>query len=264
MDQLDSLLKRKRDIVAGIRNNISEAIYPSRSIVNQIWEKYSKAIPPGVNLVMYNAKLHQYTRRSRARRNNIWLESFPEVHPNQIVLKELNDANLEILLCEYYQSNSIETKIYSSTTCSLLLQNLEYRTYQIISKAISFDESNYPVEYLQWFVPLYKYSGGPLISSFGIENHYKSEVSIQSRLMNFNQETLKSLGFTRRQLNVLELYAKGKNAINIAEILSISRRTVHKHNQEILRRGKFLFPYNRFSTAEDVVKTLIISGLLID
>lgn len=263
MNQLDSLRRQKREIVATLRNKITEAIYPSRSIVNQIWEDYCKGLLPGVRLLMYDAKLNQYTRKDGTNRHISGIEFVSDIHPNQVALKELNDANLEILLCEYYQSNPIDTKIYSSTTCSFRMPTFEYKSYQVIKKAISFNEFNYPVEYLQWFIPLYKYSGGPLISFFDNENHPKTVMDIQIKLMNCNTETLKTLGFTKSQLKVLELYAKRKTAIEIAEVLSISRRTVDKHNQKILHRGKFLFPFNQFRTAEDVVHMLSLSGMFI-
>lgn len=263
MTQLEILLRRKRMEIAEIRKRMTTVTHPNRAEINQIWETNSKAIPPGSSLVMYNAKLQHYSHNAGRDQSFIHHKSTLSVHPNQELLKKLNDANLEILLCNYYQSNSINSNIYSTTSCSLQLQGLEYKPYQIISKVISFDVNNYPIEYLKWFVPLSNYVSTPLTSFFDIENQLELGFDIKEKIKLVNLEILNAMGFTKRQLGVMNLYSQGLNTIGVAQELSVSIRTIEKHNQQILLKAKVLFPLNRFRAAVDVVHMLDDLGIFI-
>ena len=263
MKLLDSLLQKKRDELAEIRHRMTDVVFPTKSDIDQIWETQSKGLPPGTNLIMYNAKRQQYSRITVDGQFFITPKPRLRVHPSQALMKRLNDVNLEILLCNYFQSNSREDKIYSTTSCSLLLYGQEYESYQIISKAISFDQNNYPVQYLKWFVPLGRCSGIPLTSFFDFENKQKLGIGIKKELRQFNIETLNAIGFSKRQLEVMNLYVKGFNSNGVAERLSLSSRTVEKHNQQILSKAKLLFLFHRFRTAMDVVHLLDDLGMFL-
>ncbi len=259
MKQLNDLLQKKRDNLAEIRNRMTDVIFPSKSEIDQIRATYSKGLPPGTNLIIYNAKMRQY---SHAKSNNqifISPKSMLQVHPRQALIKKLNDTNLEILLCNYFQSNSIDEKIYCRSSCSLSLRGEEYKSYYIISKALSYDENNYPIQYLKWYVPISKYWANSFISFFDFKSKQRKNSDIQEELRQFNLETLNAIGFTKRQLQVMNLYAQGVSSTGVAEKLSLSRRTIEKHNQQILYNAKFLF--NHIRRAVDVAHLLDDQGI---
>ena len=73
---------------------------------------------------------------------------------------------------------------------------------------------------------------------------------------------LRGLGFTRRQLEVIEYMAAGYSNNEIEETMGIKYAGLKKHREKIIKMGNKLFPINDFKTAADIVNYLQKQGII--
>ena len=262
MSSLDDLLKRKKSEIREFRGQLTDPINPNRSVINLLWDQYSTALLPSVSLLLYDAKQSKICRSTDQSLFNLNNDPLQHNHPNQNKISAINDINAELLFADFYSNNKNSIKIYCVSVCALQLDKNDFTEYQIISLPISFDLLNYPVEYLKWYIPRGIYRGNLPHSNFRMASDHSEAISINSDLLIRNQEVFEALGFTKTQIRILRYYKEGYNASQVSKLLSISRRTVDKHNQLILSKSKLLFPLNRFTSIYDVVYTLVIADIL--
>ena len=75
-------------------------------------------------------------------------------------------------------------------------------------------------------------------------------------------DQLKILGFTRTQLEVLRNYSDEHSIPRVAELMDVDKRTIEKHNRNIIKLAKQNFPLNQFDNYKDVVNYLVRQGLI--
>lgn len=262
MNSLEILLKQKRSEIKQFRARLTDPIYPDRSAINRLWDQYSTALLPSVSMVFYNSKKTKIYRSTDQSLISSNYNTDQSIHLNQKRINEINSINIELLFSEFYSSHVNSIKMYCVTICALHLSKGDFIDYQTISLPISFDQFNCPVEYFKWYIPRGIYRGDLPHSIFRIESDHSKEISINSDLFLRNREVFEALGFTKAQTNILRYYRDGYSVSQVSKILSISRRTVDKHNQLILSKCKLLFPLNRFSSIYDVVYTLVVADVL--
>lgn len=133
------------------------------------------------------------------------------------------------------------------------------------SEIFQYDENGLPYSYLTWYHILSPYKGQPMDFQFfhkdGKTNH-EPLMKIKSKVRDIRDEQLHYLGFTRTQLDVLNLYSLDKSVKEVAETLMIKKRSVDKHNINIIAVAKKAFPANEFRTYKDVVNYLRMQGLI--
>ena len=137
-------------------------------------------------------------------------------------------------------------------------------TYSI-SEVFQYDENGVPCRHLTWSLILAPYHGYPFYIEFFHRDGKKSHRPLQEmmkKLRNIKIDQLKILGFTRTQLEVLRNYSDEHSIPRVAELMDVDKRTIEKHNRNIIKLAKQNFPLNQFDNYKDVVNYLVRQGLI--
>ena len=136
-------------------------------------------------------------------------------------------------------------------------KNKKYWWVKRETTPFQFDAQGRMTSYVNLFTLVKEYEGESLAPRYmDLAGNRNSEL-YELFLERYREMILKNLPFTKREMEVLQVYADGQDltSLQVGQKLAISKQTVDKHNQSILMEARNQFPKN-FGSAKEVAQFL--------
>ncbi|HMO41121.1 MAG TPA: LuxR C-terminal-related transcriptional regulator [Saprospiraceae bacterium] len=249
--------------------NLGEAIDPPWSEVRQRWLKAVVHRPPRTVLQLFDAREGCTVRSSGFSllgyaddREFNTRELLQKTHENQRSLLHYQTERVYQVFVDKPELIKGKGVVYCNMRSFMDAKGEFWRVHQA-SVPMQFDYAGRLVRYLSYYRIIGKYNGEPFETDIFTDARFPEEERLlKAALKQIKRDLLQGLGFTLRQEEIIRLILKKHSRKDIAEVLKIDPRTVDKHRQAILEKGREIFPLNQFSKADDVVVYLNRQWLL--